>query len=218
MAIKYLDYWLLGLYSLSGRTSYREISWSLEAARLGVIMIVSLWNFTGISATLLPTHACQISERLEKSKPGISRLRDFTRSYGKTSDRLKNRGPSLSYLCQYPGSAIQGLIRIGTINSQSLVVKWYVNIAKSTIFQFFIHLTRFVVAISVKFYCFTRPFDAKSVVPELTTRDTPMIKYWMNVWMHVSIPKLQWCNRWRLRIWNFILHFTGHVILDSNWD
>ena len=32
----------LGLYSLSGRTSYRKISWSLEAAKLDVIMIVSL--------------------------------------------------------------------------------------------------------------------------------------------------------------------------------
>ena len=30
----------LGLYSLSGKTSYRQISWSLEAARLCVIMIV----------------------------------------------------------------------------------------------------------------------------------------------------------------------------------
>ena len=43
----------LGLYSLSGKTSYRQISRSLEAARLGVIMIVSLWNLTGISAAVL---------------------------------------------------------------------------------------------------------------------------------------------------------------------
>ena len=43
-----------GLYSLSGKTSYRQISWSLEAARLSVIVIVSLWNLTGISAALLP--------------------------------------------------------------------------------------------------------------------------------------------------------------------
>ena len=34
----------LGLYSLSCKTSYRQISWSLEAARLGVIIIVALWN------------------------------------------------------------------------------------------------------------------------------------------------------------------------------
>ena len=43
-----------GLYSLSGKTSYRQISRSLEAARLGVVLIVSLWNFTGISAAVLP--------------------------------------------------------------------------------------------------------------------------------------------------------------------
>ena len=33
----------LGLYSLSGKASYRRIS------RLDVLMIVSLWNLTGIS-------------------------------------------------------------------------------------------------------------------------------------------------------------------------
>ena len=44
----------LGLYSLSGKTSYRQISRSLEPARLGVIMIVSLWNLSGISAAVLP--------------------------------------------------------------------------------------------------------------------------------------------------------------------
>ena len=43
-----------GLYSLSGKTSYRQISWSLEAVRLGVIIIAPLWNLTGTSAALLP--------------------------------------------------------------------------------------------------------------------------------------------------------------------
>ena len=81
-----------GLYSLSGKTSYRQISWSLEAARLGVIMIVSLWNLTGISAALLPR--CLLNFRaIGKVQTRISRLRDFTRSYGKTSYRLVNRGP-----------------------------------------------------------------------------------------------------------------------------
>ena len=47
-------YELLGLYSLSGKTSYRQISWSLEAARLDVAMVVSLWNLTGTSAAVLP--------------------------------------------------------------------------------------------------------------------------------------------------------------------
>ena len=43
-----------GLYSLSRRTSYGKISWILEAAKLGVIMVASLWHLTGISAVLLP--------------------------------------------------------------------------------------------------------------------------------------------------------------------
>ena len=34
----------LGLYSLSGRTSYPKISWSLEAARCGFRLFQSLWN------------------------------------------------------------------------------------------------------------------------------------------------------------------------------
>ena len=38
-----LTLYFLGLYSLSGKTSYRQISWSLEAARLDVAMVVSLW-------------------------------------------------------------------------------------------------------------------------------------------------------------------------------
>ena len=43
-----------GLYSQSGRTSYHKISWCLQAARLYVIMIIPFWNFTGITAALLP--------------------------------------------------------------------------------------------------------------------------------------------------------------------
>ena len=44
----------VSLYSLSGKTSCRQISWCLKAARLDVMMIVSLWNLTGISVALLP--------------------------------------------------------------------------------------------------------------------------------------------------------------------
>ena len=39
-----------GLYSLSGRTSYRKISWSLEAARFGFRLFLSLRNLTSNSA------------------------------------------------------------------------------------------------------------------------------------------------------------------------
>ena len=44
----------LGLYSLSGKTSYRKISWSLEAARFEFRLFQSLWNLTGTSAAALP--------------------------------------------------------------------------------------------------------------------------------------------------------------------
>ena len=43
----------LDFYSLSGKTSYRNISRSLEAARFNAVIIVSLWNLTGILAALL---------------------------------------------------------------------------------------------------------------------------------------------------------------------
>ena len=44
------------LYSLSCKTSYRQISRSLKVAILDVIMTVSRWNFTGFSAGLLPRY------------------------------------------------------------------------------------------------------------------------------------------------------------------
>ena len=81
-----------GLYSLSGKTSYHQISWSLEAARLGVVMIASLWNLTGILAALVPR--CLLNFRaIRKIRTRISRHWDFTRSCGKTSYPLVNRGP-----------------------------------------------------------------------------------------------------------------------------
>ena len=43
-----------GLYSLSGKTSYRQISWSLEAAGLDVAMVVSLWNLVSSLPRYLP--------------------------------------------------------------------------------------------------------------------------------------------------------------------
>ena len=81
-----------GLYSLSGKTSYRQISWCLEASRLDVAMVVLLWNLTGTSAATLPRYLPNF-RAIEKVLTRISRLRDFTRSCGRTSYRLVNRGP-----------------------------------------------------------------------------------------------------------------------------
>ena len=100
-----------GLYSLSGKTSCRQISWSLEAARLGVIMIVSLWNLTGIPAALLPR--CLLNFRaIGKFQTRISRLRDFTRSCGKTSYRLVHWGPgSIFCWCTFSNALISMAMR-----------------------------------------------------------------------------------------------------------
>ena len=83
-----------GLYSLRGQASYRRISWSLEARRLDVTTTASLQNLTGISAMLLP---CCLSNfrAIGKFLTRISRLRDFTRSYGKTSVGSVNKGSEI---------------------------------------------------------------------------------------------------------------------------
>ena len=91
------QYWLtiskvLGLYSLSGKTSYRKISWSLEAARFGFKLFQSLWNLAGTSAALLPRCLSNFRAIRPLQHP-ISGLWDFTRFGGKTSYRLVNRGP-----------------------------------------------------------------------------------------------------------------------------
>ena len=86
-----------GLYSLSGKTSYRQISWSLEVARLDVAMVVSLWNLTGTSAALLPRYLPNF-RAIGKVYIQISRLRDFMRSCGKMSYRLMNRGPGNDFM------------------------------------------------------------------------------------------------------------------------
>ena len=70
-----------GLYSLSGKTSYRKISWSLEAARFGFKLFQSLWNLAGTSAALLPRCLSNFRAIRPLQHP-ISRLRDFTRFGG----------------------------------------------------------------------------------------------------------------------------------------
>ena len=84
---------ILGLCSLSGRMSYRQLSRSLKAARLDAVTIVLLWNLTGISQRCC-RGACQISKWMKKSK---SESHDFTRFCGKTSYRLVNRGSGSCY-------------------------------------------------------------------------------------------------------------------------
>ena len=73
-----------GLYSLIGKTSHYQISWSLEAVRLDIMIIATLWNLTGTLAALF-SGACLILERFEKYK---CESRDF-----ETSRELSVRRP-----------------------------------------------------------------------------------------------------------------------------
>ena len=89
--------------SLSGKTSYRKISWSLEAAGFGFKLSQSLWNLAGTSAALLPRCLSNFRAIRPLQHP-ISRLRDFTRFGSKTSYRLVNRGPGQLQVELRPGS------------------------------------------------------------------------------------------------------------------
>ena len=83
---------LPGLYSWSSKTSYRQISRSLEAARFGFKLFYSLWNLIGTSVA--PQPRCLSNCRAIRSLwHPISRLRDFASFGGKTSYRLVNTGP-----------------------------------------------------------------------------------------------------------------------------
>ena len=66
-----------GLYSLSGKTSYCKISWSLEAARFGFKLFQSLWNLAGTSTALLPRCLSNFRAIRPLQHP-ISRLRDLS--------------------------------------------------------------------------------------------------------------------------------------------
>ena len=91
----------LGLYSLNGRTF---TLWSCEAPKpldsgLGFSNRFEIWQKP---RQYRYRHACQIAERYDHHN--IARLLDFTKSCGKTSIRLVNRGPAIytvlySYIC-----------------------------------------------------------------------------------------------------------------------
>ena len=81
-----------GPVSISEKTSFRKISSSLEAARFVFRIVRSLWNLTGTSAAVLPMCLSNF-KTIRQFKVPISWLRDFTRSYEKTSFRILRRGP-----------------------------------------------------------------------------------------------------------------------------
>ena len=84
----------LGSVSISEKTSYTNISESLEAARFLFRIVRSHWNLTGTSTAVLPK--CQSNfKTMRKFGRSISWLRDLTRSYDKTPYRILKRGPAV---------------------------------------------------------------------------------------------------------------------------
>ena len=145
-----------GPYSLTGKTFYRKISWSIEAARWDVIMFISIWNLTG-TWTALVSGCLSNFRSIGKVLTRISRLRDFTRSCGKTSVHLVNRSPvrrnnvKCKYLCicMYQNSSSQNnntwhtnrarlrlVLRFETSNFWSGPVRFYAFILITTVFYF----------------------------------------------------------------------------------
>ena len=113
MAVIWLGNNIQGIYSLSGRTSYRNTSWSLQVT----IMVVSLWNSTGISTALLLRWLSNFRV-IGKVLTRISRLRDFMRSCGKTSYRLVHRGP-VSFIWEV--NEARGLLQVMSLSHHGFI-------------------------------------------------------------------------------------------------
>ena len=79
-AVERRKLWVLRSVSISDKTSYRKISWSLEVARIVFRIVRSLWKLIGTSSALLPM-CLKNSKAMRWFKLAISRLRVFTRAY-----------------------------------------------------------------------------------------------------------------------------------------
>ena len=114
--------------SISNKTSYHKILWSIEAPRLVVCIVASLWNLTSTSATLLPR--CLSNFRaIVHFLLQISWLRDIARSYNKTSYWILKQGPSHNelgrfFLC-FTSNHILLLDVLTAILAFKTITQWY---------------------------------------------------------------------------------------------
>ena len=69
-----------------------------RSREIGCIMFVSLWNWAGVLAALLPRCMSNVKE-IRNICTRISWSQDFARSYGKTSVPLVNIGPGFFIVC-----------------------------------------------------------------------------------------------------------------------
>ena len=68
----------LGPVSISEKTSFRKISWSIEATRLVLWIVVSLWNLPGTSAGMQPVEF-QNDQTMLNTNLAASRLYEISR-------------------------------------------------------------------------------------------------------------------------------------------
>ena len=78
--------------SISDKTCYCKISQSLETARFVFRIVRPLWNLTDTSEAMLQMCLSNFKS-IRWFKLPISQLRDFTRSYDKTSFRILKQDP-----------------------------------------------------------------------------------------------------------------------------
>ena len=107
-----------GLYSLRGEMSYRQISCSLEAARLDVMMVASLWNLPDISSALQSRRLSNF-RAIGKFWTRIARLRGFTRFWNFASLRLVKRGPGFEHHFANARETIQRIWLKNSITKQN---------------------------------------------------------------------------------------------------
>ena len=82
----------VGPVLISDKTSYCAVSQSVEVTIFVFKIVRSLWNLTGTSAALLQRCLSNF-KAMRLFEPPIMRLRKFTRSQDKTSNRILKRGP-----------------------------------------------------------------------------------------------------------------------------
>ena len=100
---------IMGLYSLSERTSYRKISRSVEVARFGFRLFQSLWHLTGTSGAAL-SRCLSHFRAIRSLTHRILHLRDSTRFGSKTCECLVNRIPGIFMLLLFSSDLISTII------------------------------------------------------------------------------------------------------------
>ena len=125
----------LRAYYFSKLRSLAEANFrNIEECRF--VNLRSLWNLTGTSPAMLPMCLSDF-KAMRSFKLPISRLRDFTRSYDKTSYRILKQGPGHYCGCRRPSTHLP--------DGANLTIRFEISSSKLSRFRFFIcHIWRHI--------------------------------------------------------------------------